>query len=56
MSLVKTTRLIQKDKKFNIEIPQECMEKLGWRNGHILEIDVDNSQAIIKKIHGFVGV
>jgi len=25
-------------------------------NGHILEIDVDNSQAVIKKIHGFVGV
>lgn len=56
MSLLKTTKIIQNGNKFNVEIPQECMEKLGWRNGHILQIDVENSQAVIKKLQGFVGV
>lgn len=56
MSLLKTTRLTQKGKIFQVEIPQECMEELGWRNGHILEIDINDSKAIIKKLHGFVGV
>lgn len=56
MTLVKTTRLTKQDDLYQIEIPQECIEKLGWKNGHILEIDVQNSKAIIKKLQGFVGV
>jgi bifunctional DNA-binding transcriptional regulator/antitoxin component of YhaV-PrlF toxin-antitoxin module len=56
MSLVKTTRLTKHDKRYEIEIPEEFIEKLGWRNGTILEIDVEHSQAVIKKLHGFVGV
>ena len=55
MALLKTTRLTKHDQRYEIEIPQECIEKLGWRDGHILEIDVQNSQAIIKKLQGFVG-
>ncbi len=55
MSLLKTTRLTQLGDKFEIEIPQECMKELGWRKGYILEIDVKESKAIIKKMSGFVG-
>jgi len=55
MSLLKTTRLTQQENKFEIEIPQECMKELGWRKGYILEIDIKDSKAIIKKLHGFVG-
>jgi len=56
MSLLKTIRLIQQGDKFQVEIPQEYMGKLGWRHGQILEIDVEDSQAVIKKLQGFVGV
>ena len=55
MSLVKTTRLTKQDDRFEIEIPKECIEKLGWRNGHVLEIDVQDSKAVIQKLQGFVG-
>ena len=55
MSLLKTTRLEKIDSKFVIEIPEECVEKLGWRNGSVLEIDTQNSKAVIQKLQGFVG-
>ncbi len=56
MTLLKTTRLTKQDDKYEIEIPPECIEKLGWQNGLVLEIDVQDSKAIIKKLQGFVGV
>lgn len=55
MAILKTTRLTKNNDCFEIEIPKECIDKLGWQNGHILEIDVQNSQAVIKKLQGFVG-
>ena len=56
MTLLKTTRLTKNGSRYEIEIPEECIEKLGWRNGHVLEIDVQDSEAVIKKLQGFVGV
>lgn len=55
MSLIKTTRLTRHGDYFEIKIPPECVEKLGWRNGHVLEIAIQDSEAIIKKLQGFVG-
>ncbi|KEQ56717.1 hypothetical protein AAA799B03_00948 [Marine Group I thaumarchaeote SCGC AAA799-B03] len=55
MSLLKTTRLTKQGDRFEIEIPPECVEKLGWRKGLVLEIDIQDSKAIIKKLQGFVG-
>ncbi len=56
MSLLKTTRLTKQGDQYEIEIPQECIEKLGWKKGFVLEIDVRNSEAVIKKLQGFMGV
>ena len=56
MTLLKTTRLIKHGNRYEIEIPPECIENLGWKNGHVLEIDIEDSKAIIKKLQGFVGV
>ena len=56
MDLVKTTRLTKQNESYLIEIPPECITKLGWREGHILQIDTKHSEAIIKKLDGFVGV
>ena len=56
MDLVKTTRLTKQNESYLIEIPHECITKLGWREGHILQIDTKNSEVIIKKLDGFVGV
>lgn len=55
MSLLKTTRLNKQGDRFEIEIPPECVEKLGWREGLVLEIDIKESEAVIKKLQGFVG-
>ena len=55
MSLSKTTRLTRQGDRFEIEIPHECVEKLGWRKGLVLEIDIQGSEAVIKKLQGFVG-
>ena len=56
MTLPKTTRLVKNNERFEIEIPKECVEKMGWQNGHVLEIDVNDYQVIIKKLQGFVGM
>ena len=55
MSLLKTTRLAKQGDRFEVEIPHECVEKLGWRNGLVLEIDIQGSEAVIKKLQGFLG-
>ena len=55
MSLLKTTRLTKQGERFSIEIPPECIEKLGWRNGFVLEINIQDSKAVIKNLQGFVG-
>ena len=56
MAILKTTRLTKQNNRYEIEIPQECVEKLGWQKGLVLEIYVQDSKAIIKKLQGFVGV
>ncbi len=55
MGLVKTTRLIKQDEIFEIEVPKEFVTKLDWRNGHILEINLQGEKLVIEKLHGFVG-
>ncbi|MFQ5475804.1 MAG: hypothetical protein ACE5DT_02090 [Nitrosopumilus sp.] len=55
--MVKTTRLTkQNEDMFKIEIPEEYISKLGWRNGHVLKIDVENEKIIIEKLSGFMGM
>lgn len=56
MSLLKTTRLTQQENKFEIEIPHECLKELGWKKGYILQVEIKDSKAIIKKMSGFVGI
>ena len=55
MTLVKTTRLKKQDGVYEIEIPEEFINKLAWRDGHVLEIVEKDDQLIIEKLHGFVG-
>lgn len=55
MALVKTTRLKKLDDSYEIEIPGEFIQKLEWRNGHILEITEIDDKLVIEKLHGFVG-
>ena len=55
MALVKTTRLKKQDSIYEIEIPQEFIKKLDWRDGHVLEINEQDNKLIIEKLHGFIG-
>ena len=55
MTLVKTTRLKKQDGVYEIEIPQELIDKLQWMPGFILEINEENDKLIIEKLHGFMG-
>lgn len=55
MTLVKTTRLKKRDSTYEIEIPKEFITKLDWRDGHVLEINEEDSKLVIKKLHGFMG-
>ena len=55
MPLVKTTRLTKRDESYEIEIPKDFIEKLDWRNGHILEIVEKDNKLVIEKLQGFVG-
>ena len=55
MALVKTTRLIKQDDIYEIEIPKDFVIKLDWRNGHILEINMEGEKLVIEKLHGFMG-
>ena len=54
MKSVKTTRL-REDDAYEIEIPPDFISKLGWRNGTILEIKLQNDHLVIEKLHGFMG-
>ena len=55
--MTKTTKLVQQeDGTYKIEIPEEYISKLGWRNGHVLEVVDKEEKLIIEKLHGFVGM
>ena len=55
--MTKTTKLIkQNDDIYRIEIPEEYVLKLGWRNGHVLKIDADDTKLVIEKLSGFMGM
>ncbi|MFB5620624.1 MAG: hypothetical protein ACE5RC_05785 [Nitrosopumilus sp.] len=54
--MTKTTKLVrEKNNVFHIEIPEEYVTKLGWKNGFILKIDSDESMVTVKKLTGFMG-
>jgi len=55
MTLVKTTRLKKQENSYDIEIPEELINKLDWRVGHILEISEHDNKLVIEKLHGFMG-
>ncbi len=55
MAHVKTTRLKKQENVFEIEIPEEFVNKLDWRVGHILEINEQDNKLVIEKLHGFLG-
>lgn len=50
-----TSRLEKNDSVFRIEIPEKFVEKLGWRKGQILSLDVTGERLEVEKIHGFIG-
>ena len=55
-NMTKMTKLVrEKNNIFHIEIPEEYVEKLGWRNGFMLKIDSDDSKVIVEKLSGFMG-
>ena len=55
--MTKTTKLIkQSDGISAIEVPEEYLSKLGWRNGHVLKIDADDKKLVIEKLTGFMGM
>ena len=56
MTLVKTTRLIKQDDIYEIEIPKEFLIKLDWRDGHILEINMQGEKLVIEKTSWLYGV
>ncbi|WP_179372385.1 hypothetical protein [Nitrosopumilus ureiphilus] len=54
--MVKTTKLIkQTNGVYKIEIPEEDISELGWRNGYVLKIDAESNRIIIEKLSGFMG-
>ena len=55
MGQVKTTRLKKQESTFEIEIPEEFINRLEWRVGHILEINEQDNKLVIEKLHGFLG-
>jgi len=55
--MVKTTKLTkQDDGVYRIEIPEEYVSELDWRNGHVLKIDADGKKLVIEKLSGFMGM
>jgi bifunctional DNA-binding transcriptional regulator/antitoxin component of YhaV-PrlF toxin-antitoxin module len=50
-----TSRLEKNDNVFRVEIPQEYVDKLGWRKGQILTLDIAESKLEVKKMQGFMG-
>lgn len=55
MVLVKTTRLKKQESTYDIEIPEDMVNKLDWRVGHVLEISEKDDKLVIEKLHGFMG-
>ena len=54
--MTKTTNLVRdEDNIFHIEIPEECITKLGWRHGFVLKINSDDSKVTVGKLSGFMG-
>ena len=54
--MTNTTKLIQeKNNIFHIEIPEEYVTKLGWKNGFVLKIDSDDNKVTVAKLSGFMG-
>jgi len=54
--MVQTTQLIkQNDGQYQINIPEESVSSLGWRNGHVLQIDTADEKIVIQKLSGFMG-
>ncbi|HJJ22652.1 MAG TPA: hypothetical protein OQH54_02925 [Nitrosopumilus sp.] len=54
--MVKITKLKQNDDVYKIEISEEYVLKLGWRNGYVLKIDADENKLIIEKLSRFLGM
>ena len=55
--MTKTTKLTKQDNGVcQIEIPEEYLSKLGWKNGYLLKIDVDDNKIVIEKLSGFMGM
>ncbi|MGD2105990.1 MAG: AbrB/MazE/SpoVT family DNA-binding domain-containing protein [Nitrosopumilaceae archaeon] len=55
MTLVKTTRLKKQKNTYDVEIPEELINQLNWRVGHVLEIREQDNKLVIEKLHGFMG-
>ena len=53
MTIVKTTRLKKDGNAYEIEIPEEFVQKLEWRNGHILEVTEQEDKLVIETDKGF---
>lgn len=54
--MVKITKLVkQNDGEYQINIPEEYVSQLGWRNGHVLQIDAADEKIVIQKLSGFMG-
>ena len=55
--MTKTTKLIQQDNgTYKVEIPEEYVAKLGWKNGHVLEVVDEDEKLVIEKLQGFMGM
>jgi len=55
--MTKTAKLTkQNNGGYQIEISEEYASKLGWKDGYLLKMDVDDNQIIIKKLSGFMGM
>lgn len=55
MAIVKTTRLKKNNDIYEIEIPEELVNKVQWRQGFVLEITEEKDRLIIEKLQGFMG-
>jgi len=54
--MVKITKLVkQNDGEYQINITEEYVSQLGWRNGYVLQIDVIDEKIVIQKLSGFMG-
>lgn len=51
----KITKLVRENNIFHIEIPEEYITKLGWKNGFVLKIDSNDGKVTVEKLSGFMG-